>query len=171
MAYVRSARAGDRDARFRRREADLDRDDRRQLDEPHALHGRCLRDQRLAVLLRVDRGQLPDYPRGPLHARFLERVARHLHVRDRTARRHRVDRSRVRTADADRLQVDPALRLLTTATALLTHPDCVRHEMGAGHPESPQRLRAILEALEASGLSTALTAHEAPEATRAQLAR
>ncbi|HSS27790.1 MAG TPA: histone deacetylase family protein, partial [Usitatibacter sp.] len=32
------------------------------------------------------------------------------------------------------------------ATALITHPDCVRHEMGAGHPESPARLKAILAA-------------------------
>ena len=60
---------------------------------------------------------------------------------------------------------------MTTPTALLTHPDCVRHEMGAGHPESPERLRAVLAALEASGLAGALTALEAPEATREQLAR
>ena len=60
---------------------------------------------------------------------------------------------------------------MTTATALLTHSDCVRHEMGAGHPESPERLRAVLAALEASGLAAALTALEAPEATREQLAR
>ena len=55
------------------------------------------------------------------------------------------------------------------ATALLTHPDCVAHEMGAGHPESPQRLRAILAALQSSGVAAKLHALEAPEATREQL--
>ena len=57
------------------------------------------------------------------------------------------------------------------ATALLTHPDCVAHEMGSGHPESPQRLRAILAALQSSGLAAKLEVLEAPEATRGQLAR
>jgi acetoin utilization deacetylase AcuC-like enzyme len=57
------------------------------------------------------------------------------------------------------------------ATALLTHPDCVLHEMGAGHPESPQRLKAILAALEASGLVSRLMVREAPEASREQLER
>src|ERR1700731_1525692 len=28
-------------------------------------------------------------------------------------------------------------------TAYITHPDCLRHEMGSGHPESPARLNAI----------------------------
>jgi acetoin utilization deacetylase AcuC-like enzyme len=58
-----------------------------------------------------------------------------------------------------------------TPTAFLTHPDCVLHEMGAGHPESPERLRAILEALEHSGLAGSLTLREAPPATREQLER
>jgi acetoin utilization deacetylase AcuC-like enzyme len=57
------------------------------------------------------------------------------------------------------------------ATALLTHPDCIRHEMGSGHPESPERLRAILAALESSGLAASLALLEAPEATREQLER
>jgi acetoin utilization deacetylase AcuC-like enzyme len=57
------------------------------------------------------------------------------------------------------------------ATALFTHPDCVLHEMGAGHPESPQRLKAILAALEASGLVSRLMVREAPEANREQLQR
>jgi acetoin utilization deacetylase AcuC-like enzyme len=57
------------------------------------------------------------------------------------------------------------------ATALLTHPDCVRHEMGPGHPESPQRLQAILAALEDSGLIPQLTVREAPEARREHLER
>jgi len=57
------------------------------------------------------------------------------------------------------------------ATVLLTHPDCVLHEMGAGHPESPQRLRSILSAIEASGLAASLDVREAPQATREQLER
>jgi acetoin utilization deacetylase AcuC-like enzyme len=56
-------------------------------------------------------------------------------------------------------------------TVLLTHADCVRHEMGAGHPESPQRLKAILAAIEAAGLAGALDKREAPEATREQIER
>ena len=57
------------------------------------------------------------------------------------------------------------------ATALLTHPDCVRHEMGEGHPESPQRLRSVLAYLESSGLAKRLVSREAPEATAGQLER
>jgi acetoin utilization deacetylase AcuC-like enzyme len=57
------------------------------------------------------------------------------------------------------------------ATALFTHPDCSLHEMGAGHPESPQRLKAILAALEASGLASKLSVREAPLALREHLER
>jgi acetoin utilization deacetylase AcuC-like enzyme len=57
------------------------------------------------------------------------------------------------------------------ATALFTHPDCVLHEMGPGHPESPQRLKAILAAIQESGLAERLTLHEAPEARREHLER
>src|SRR3954468_12023088 len=56
-------------------------------------------------------------------------------------------------------------------TALFTHADCALHEMGAGHPESPQRLKAILAALEASGLMSRLDVREAPLAERAHLER
>jgi acetoin utilization deacetylase AcuC-like enzyme len=57
------------------------------------------------------------------------------------------------------------------ATALFTHADCVRHEMGEGHPESPARLRAVLNALDKSGLAARLALREAPEAARAHLER
>jgi len=57
------------------------------------------------------------------------------------------------------------------AAALLTHPDCARHEMGAHHPESPERLHAILTAIAESGLAKRLQVHEAPEASREQLLR
>jgi acetoin utilization deacetylase AcuC-like enzyme len=53
--------------------------------------------------------------------------------------------------------------------ALLTHPDCVLHEMGAHHPESPERLRAVLAAIQASGLAGSLHLLEAREATREHL--
>ena len=43
--------------------------------------------------------------------------------------------------------------------------------MGAHHPESPERLRAVLAAIESSGLTDRLIPLEAPEATREQLAR
>ena len=56
-------------------------------------------------------------------------------------------------------------------TAIYTHPDCALHEMGAGHPESPMRLKAILAALEASGLASKLSMREAPQAEREHLER
>jgi acetoin utilization deacetylase AcuC-like enzyme len=31
------------------------------------------------------------------------------------------------------------------SVALFTHPDCLRHDPGPGHPESPARLRALLD--------------------------
>ncbi|HUP98520.1 MAG TPA: histone deacetylase family protein [Usitatibacter sp.] len=55
--------------------------------------------------------------------------------------------------------------------ALLTHPDCVLHEMGDGHPESPARLRSVMAALQSSGLAARLVAREAPPASREQLER
>ena len=36
-------------------------------------------------------------------------------------------------------------------TGLVYHPAYLDHDMGAGHPESPNRLRAILQQLERSG--------------------
>lgn len=56
-------------------------------------------------------------------------------------------------------------------TAYLSHPDCLRHEMGSGHPESPDRLHAIEDELRASGLMRSLQRHDAPLATLEQLAR
>ncbi len=53
--------------------------------------------------------------------------------------------------------------------ALLTHRDCVLHEMGAHHPESPERLRAVLSAIQASGLAGSLHLLEAMEASREHL--
>jgi acetoin utilization deacetylase AcuC-like enzyme len=57
------------------------------------------------------------------------------------------------------------------STAFISHPACLLHDMGAAHPECPDRLRAIDEALHALGLFDFLRPHEAPRATREQLAR
>jgi acetoin utilization deacetylase AcuC-like enzyme len=56
-------------------------------------------------------------------------------------------------------------------TAYITHPDCLKHDMGAGHPECPARLGAIEDQLIASGLMPYLQQHDAPLATFEQLAR
>ncbi len=50
------------------------------------------------------------------------------------------------------------------ATGYFTHRDCWKHEMGAGHPECPQRLDAIEDRLLMSGVADALDRREAPEA-------
>jgi acetoin utilization deacetylase AcuC-like enzyme len=57
------------------------------------------------------------------------------------------------------------------ACAVITHPDCLKHEMGAHHPERPQRLGAIEEYIAAADLGKHLVRHEAPLATDEQLAR
>lgn len=49
-----------------------------------------------------------------------------------------------------------------------THPDCLRHDPGTGHPESPERLRAVLRALDDPRLA-GIERMEAPRATREQL--
>lgn len=54
-------------------------------------------------------------------------------------------------------------------TALITHPVCLQHEMGAHHPESPARLQAVYDAFDASGLMSKLMRVEAPLASEAQL--
>jgi acetoin utilization deacetylase AcuC-like enzyme len=56
-------------------------------------------------------------------------------------------------------------------TAYITHPLCLKHEMGDDHPESPARIHAIEDRLIASGLLDYLQRHDAPEATREQLLR
>ena len=53
---------------------------------------------------------------------------------------------------------------------LYTHPACLAHDPGTGHPESPARLRAVLDALDDARFAS-LTRREAPRATREQLAR
>jgi acetoin utilization deacetylase AcuC-like enzyme len=55
--------------------------------------------------------------------------------------------------------------------AVITHPDCLKHDMGRHHPERPERLAAIEDQLIASGVGQYLTRFEAPLATDEQLAR
>jgi len=53
---------------------------------------------------------------------------------------------------------------------LYTHPACLRHSGGPGHPESPARLSAVLQAIEQAQFS-GIEWVEAPLASREQLAR
>jgi acetoin utilization deacetylase AcuC-like enzyme len=54
--------------------------------------------------------------------------------------------------------------------AFITHAECLKHEMGAHHPERPERLSAIEDQLIASGLGATLARYEAPLATDEDLA-
>lgn len=56
-------------------------------------------------------------------------------------------------------------------TAYISHPLCLKHDMGAHHPECPARIHAIEDQLIASGLFGYLQHHQAPEVTREQLLR
>jgi len=55
------------------------------------------------------------------------------------------------------------------STILFSHSACLAHETGGYHPESPERLRAVLAALEGEDFMF-LDRREAPRATKAQLA-
>ena len=57
------------------------------------------------------------------------------------------------------------------STAYITHADCLRHDMGAGHPESPDRLRAVDEQMRSSGLIAQMVCLEAPLAVADDLKR
>jgi len=54
-------------------------------------------------------------------------------------------------------------------TILYSHPACIDHDPGPHHPERPDRLRAILDALDGEAFA-ALNRREAPRADAAQLA-
>lgn len=56
-------------------------------------------------------------------------------------------------------------------TAFITHAHCRKHDMGAYHPECPERLGAIEDQLIASGVGQHLTHHEAPQVKVSSLAR
>jgi len=56
-------------------------------------------------------------------------------------------------------------------TAYISHPLCLKHDMGADHPECPARILAIEDSLREAGLLKHLQRHIAPEASLAQLQR
>src|SRR5450830_1292054 len=56
-----------------------------------------------------------------------------------------------------------------TMTGYFTHRDCWKHEMGAGHPECPERLDAIEDRLLITGLGLALDRRDAPLAPLADI--
>jgi acetoin utilization deacetylase AcuC-like enzyme len=56
------------------------------------------------------------------------------------------------------------------ATGYFSHPDCLTHDMGVGHPECAQRIRAIEDQLRASGLDALLIHEDVPLASNSDLA-
>jgi acetoin utilization deacetylase AcuC-like enzyme len=56
------------------------------------------------------------------------------------------------------------------ATLVISHPACLAHDMGEGHPERPDRLRAIERALESEAFQM-LASDAAPRADLAAIAR
>ncbi|MGZ3160097.1 MAG: histone deacetylase family protein [Burkholderiaceae bacterium] len=55
--------------------------------------------------------------------------------------------------------------------AYITHSDCIKHEMGAHHPECPERIGAIHDLLLIKGLLDYMQPYDAPLATDQQLGR
>ena len=56
-------------------------------------------------------------------------------------------------------------------TAIYTHPDCLRHQMGDWHPESPARLQAISDQLMRAQINDLLEHRQAPLVAMADLER
>jgi acetoin utilization deacetylase AcuC-like enzyme len=57
------------------------------------------------------------------------------------------------------------------STAIYSHPDCLRHDMGDWHPESPARLRAIDDQLIRSRIDSLIERRQAPLAEVAAVLR
>ena len=55
--------------------------------------------------------------------------------------------------------------------AYISHPDCLRHDMGHLHPECAERISAIADRLLIRGVLDAMDSFEAPAATEAQIER
>jgi acetoin utilization deacetylase AcuC-like enzyme len=53
--------------------------------------------------------------------------------------------------------------------AYISHPDCLKHEMGPSHPEAPERLGAIHDLLLIKGLLDCMQTFDAPLVTEKQL--
>ncbi|SET80763.1 Acetoin utilization deacetylase AcuC [Marinobacter segnicrescens] len=60
-------------------------------------------------------------------------------------------------------------RINNMTTAFFSHDDCAMHNMGAEHPESPERLSRIISYIEDTGLDQELDWVRPDEATRDQL--
>lgn len=60
---------------------------------------------------------------------------------------------------------------VSIGTAYITHPSCLKHDMGELHPERPERMQAIEKQLKTSGLLARLTHYQAPQVSKQQLAR
>ena len=56
-------------------------------------------------------------------------------------------------------------------SAYISHPDCLKHDMGPGHPECPERLHAIADMLLSKGYSDFMVPYDAPQASVEQLTR
>jgi len=56
-------------------------------------------------------------------------------------------------------------------SAYISHPDCLKHDMGPGHPECPERLHAIADMLLSKGYSDFMVPYDAPLASVEQLTR
>lgn len=57
------------------------------------------------------------------------------------------------------------------STAIFSHPDCLKHDMGDWHPESPDRLQAIEDQLILARLDGLVERREAPLAEEASILR
>jgi acetoin utilization deacetylase AcuC-like enzyme len=55
--------------------------------------------------------------------------------------------------------------------ALISHPDCLLHNMGNYHPEQPARIQVINDTINKVGFAELLKFYEAPFATKEQLLR
>ena len=55
--------------------------------------------------------------------------------------------------------------------AYVSHPDCLLHDVGSGHPERPARLNAIRDQLISSGMEVVLHHYDAPLVKREHLDR
>jgi acetoin utilization deacetylase AcuC-like enzyme len=75
-----------------------------------------------------------------------------------------------RTAAAGKFDAHCA-RFATMSTAIYSHPDCKRHEMGSWHPECPERLQAIEDQLIAARIDDLLEHRLAPLAELADIER
>lgn len=60
---------------------------------------------------------------------------------------------------------------MSRETAYLSHPDCLKHDMGPDHPEQPQRIRAIEDMLNIQQLMAFLHCEDAPKAKTKDLLR